>query len=74
MQEQVNPTITPNNILFIENLTQDITENLLRNVFSKYNGFREVRFYPAKGISFVEYDTDINAGGALLGNIKKLKF
>jgi hypothetical protein len=50
-------------------LTSDITETLLRNVFSKYNGFREVRYYPGKGICFVEYDTEINAGGALLGKL-----
>ncbi len=59
--------LTPNNILFIENLTSDITEPILRVVFSKYNGFKEVRLYPGRGIAFVEYDTEINAGAALLG-------
>lgn len=59
--------LTPNNILFIENLTNDITEQLLRSVFSKYSGFKEVRYFQGRGIAFVEYDTEINAGGALLG-------
>lgn len=61
------PALAPNNILFVENLSADITEPLLRNVFSKYNGFKEVRLFSGKGVAFVEYDTEINAGGALLG-------
>jgi U2 small nuclear ribonucleoprotein B'' len=57
----------PNNTLFVENLPADITESILRAVFSKYNGFKEVRFFAGKGIAFVEYDNEINAGGALIG-------
>ena len=66
-----NQLLTPNNILFVENLTQDITESILTAVFSKYNGFKEVRLSQGKGISFVEYDNEINAGAALLGNLFK---
>ena len=58
---------SPNNILFVENLTQEVTESVLKTVFSKYNGFREVRLFSGKGIAFIEYDTDINAGTALIG-------
>jgi U2 small nuclear ribonucleoprotein B'' len=57
----------PNNTLFIDNLPADITEPILRAVFSKYNGFKEVRLFAGKGIAFVEYDNEINAGGALIG-------
>ena len=57
----------PNNTLFVESLPNDITEPILRTVFSKYGGFREVRHFPGKGIAFIEYDSEINAGGALLG-------
>jgi U2 small nuclear ribonucleoprotein B'' len=62
-----NQQISPNNILFIESLPADISEPILRSVFVKYNGFKEIRLYPGKGIAFVEYDNEINAGGALLG-------
>jgi len=63
----VNTNLEPNNILFIENLSAEITEPVLRTVFGKYNGFKEVRLFPGKGISFIEFDNEINAGGALLG-------
>jgi U2 small nuclear ribonucleoprotein B'' len=62
-----NQQLPPNNILFIESLPADISEPILRSVFGKYNGFKEIRLYPGKGIAFVEYDNEINAGGALLG-------
>jgi len=32
--------ITPNNILFVENLTANITDFMLKNLFSQYTGFR----------------------------------
>jgi RNA recognition motif-containing protein len=62
-----NQILYPNNILFVENLTSDITESIMTAVFSKYNGFKEVRLSQGKGIAFIEYDNEINAGGALLG-------
>jgi RNA recognition motif-containing protein len=57
----------PNNTLFVEELTPDVTENILKTIFGKYNGFREVRLFSGKGMAFVEYDTELNAGAALLG-------
>jgi U1 small nuclear ribonucleoprotein A len=57
----------PNNTLFVDGLPADITEPILRSVFSKYGGFREVRLFEGKGIAFVEYDSEVSAGGALLG-------
>jgi RNA recognition motif-containing protein len=59
--------VIPNNVLFVEGLPPDMTEPLLRTVFSKYSGFREVRLFAGKGIAFVEYDSEVTAGGALLG-------
>ncbi len=59
--------VIPNNVLFVECLPPDMTEPLLRTVFSKYSGFREVRLFAGKGIAFVEYDSEVTAGGALLG-------
>lgn len=60
-------TVLPNNVLFVENLPADISESILKAVFSKYNGLKEVRLFSGKGIAFVEYDNEVNAGGALLG-------
>jgi RNA recognition motif-containing protein len=59
--------MAPNNILFVENLSSEITQPILTTVFSKYGGFKEVRHYPGKGIAFVEFDNEVNAGGALIG-------
>jgi len=64
---KLNETNLPNNVLFVENLSNDISELILKTVFSKYGGFREVRLFSGKGIAFVEYDSEVNAGGALLG-------
>jgi RNA recognition motif-containing protein len=61
------PTLTPNNILFIENLSTNISEPMLKNLFAQYLGFREVRILSGKGIAFIEYDNEINAGTALVG-------
>ena len=36
-------------------------------MFSKYVGFKEVRLSQGKGIAFIEFDNEINAGAALLG-------
>lgn len=58
---------SPNHILFVENLTPEISEGILKTIFSKYNGFKEVRLFQGKGVAFVEYDNEINAGAALLG-------
>jgi U2 small nuclear ribonucleoprotein B'' len=62
-----NQQLPPNNTLFVEQLPSDISEQILKSVFSKYNGFKEIRLFQGKGIAFVEYDNEINAGGALLG-------
>lgn len=64
---EVPSQVIPNNVLFVEGLPSDMTEPLLRTVFSKYSGFREVRLFAGKGIAFVEYDSEVTAGGALLG-------
>lgn len=60
--------VTPNNILFIENLTPEINNVILKDLFSQYLGFRDVRVLSGKGLAFVEYDNEMNAGAALVGN------
>ena len=61
--------ITPNNILFLENLSSQISEPMLKNLFAQYQGFREVRILTGKGIAFIEYDNEINAGTSLVGKL-----
>ncbi|CAB4485060.1 unnamed protein product [Rhizophagus irregularis] len=54
--------LPPNNILFLQNLPNDITGAVLTTFFGQYSGFKEVRsIHPAKGIAFVEYDTEPQA-------------
>ena len=66
-QTKKSQSLTPNNILFIENLSSQISEPMLKNLFAQYLGFREVRILSGKGIAFIEYDNEINAGPALVG-------
>ncbi|KAF9969449.1 hypothetical protein BGZ73_008193 [Actinomortierella ambigua] len=48
-----------NNILFVQNLPDDVVEGQLVELFSRYPGFKEVRMVPGKkGIAFVEYDNE----------------
>ncbi|CAG8529256.1 1559_t:CDS:2 [Scutellospora calospora] len=54
--------LPPNNILFLQNLPGDITGAVLTALFEQYSGFKEVRsIHPAKGIAFVEYDSEPQA-------------
>ncbi|KAG0228880.1 hypothetical protein BGW42_001890 [Actinomortierella wolfii] len=54
-----------NNILFVQNLPDDVTESKLIELFSQYPGFKEVRMVPGKkGIAFVEYDNEYAAEAA----------
>ncbi|CAG8682211.1 24297_t:CDS:2 [Gigaspora margarita] len=54
--------LPPNNILFLQNLPGDITGAVLTSLFEQYSGFKEVRsIHPAKGIAFVEYDSEPQA-------------
>ncbi|XP_071716343.1 U2 small nuclear ribonucleoprotein B''-like [Rutidosis leptorrhynchoides] len=62
-QETAQP---PNNILFIQNLTHDTTEDMLQLLFKQFPGFKEVRMIAAKpGIAFVEFDDDNQSSTAM---------
>ncbi|CAI9276845.1 unnamed protein product [Lactuca saligna] len=50
-------TPPPNNIMFVQNLTHDTTEDMLQLLFKQFLGFKEIRMIDAKlGIAFVEFD------------------
>lgn len=54
--------LPPNNILFLQNLTEKADQEYLTNLFQAYPGFKEVRMIPTKKtIAFVEYETDYQA-------------
>ncbi|CAO3616951.1 unnamed protein product [Cunninghamella echinulata] len=54
--------LPPNNILFLQNLSEKANQEYLVNLFQAYPGFKEVRMIPTKkSIAFVEYETDYQA-------------
>ncbi|VBB84015.1 Putative Small nuclear ribonucleoprotein [Podospora comata] len=54
--------LPPNRILFVQNLPDDFGKDELTGIFSRFEGFREVRTVPGRsGIAFVEYDAEAGA-------------
>ncbi|KAJ1975302.1 hypothetical protein H4R35_003203 [Dimargaris xerosporica] len=66
----------PNKILFLQELTAEVTEEDLVATFKKYNGFKEVRLVPGKAdIAFVEYEDEPQAVAVMkdLGDTHEIK-
>lgn len=63
------PTVAlPNQILFVENLPDQVNEMMLSMLFQQFPGFKEVRLVPGKaGIAFVEFENDVQSGTAMQG-------
>eukprot|EP00026_Physarum_polycephalum_P016389 Phypoly_transcript_17278.p1 GENE.Phypoly_transcript_17278~~Phypoly_transcript_17278.p1 ORF type:complete len:226 (+),score=62.03 Phypoly_transcript_17278:113-790(+) len=58
----------PNKIVFVENLPEQVNEMMLSMLFQQFPGFKEVRLVPGKkGIAFVEFDNEVQAGVAMEG-------
>ncbi|XP_026460658.1 U2 small nuclear ribonucleoprotein B''-like [Papaver somniferum] len=52
----------PNNILFIQNLPHETTDQMLQLLFKQYPGFKEIRMTNAKpGIAFVEFGDEVQS-------------
>ncbi|KAI9144987.1 hypothetical protein BKA69DRAFT_1052406 [Paraphysoderma sedebokerense] len=52
----------PNKILFLQNLPEDATEEMLAYLFQQYPGYKETRLIPGRSdLAFVEYETDEQA-------------
>jgi len=67
MQPRPTPQ-PPNHVLFVENLPEQCNEMMLSMLFQQFPGFREVRLVPnKKGIAFVEFGNEIEAGVAMNG-------
>lgn len=67
--------LPPNKILFLQNLPDSISLDILDGIFGSFEGFKEVRLVPGRrGIAFVEYENEAgaisakeNTGGMTLG-------
>lgn len=54
--------LPPNKILFLRDLPETYDVDSLSTIFSRFEGFREVRMVPGrKGIAFVEYEAESGA-------------
>ncbi|KAK6499784.1 hypothetical protein TWF481_010142 [Arthrobotrys musiformis] len=54
--------LPPNKILFLQNLPDNATSDILNGIFGSFEGFKEVRLVPGrKGIAFVEYENEAGA-------------
>ena len=54
--------LPPNKILFLRDLPEDYDQEGLSRIFSRFEGFKEVRMVPGrKGIAFVEYEAETGA-------------
>lgn len=58
----------PNKILFVENLPEQVNEMMLSMLFQQFPNYKEVRLVPGKkGIAFVEFEDEVQAGVAMEG-------
>jgi len=57
----------PNKTLFVENLPDNVTDLMLSMLFQQFPGYKDLRVVPAKGVAFVEFENEIEAGVALQG-------
>ena len=54
--------LPPNKVLFLRDLPEDYDAEGLSRIFSRFEGFKEVRMAPGrKGIAFVEYEAEAGA-------------
>lgn len=70
--------LPPNKTLFVQNLPEECDAETLTEIFSQFEGFREVRLVPGRRLAFVEYEAEPgaitakeNTAGMLLGDGEK---
>lgn len=59
------PPAMPHNVLFLEGLPAEATEDMLSTLFSQYPGFQGVRMVTAKACAFVDYGSEPEATVAI---------
>eukprot|EP00299_Pterocystis_sp_00344_P009516 c4031_g1_i1.p1 GENE.c4031_g1_i1~~c4031_g1_i1.p1 ORF type:complete len:230 (-),score=42.65 c4031_g1_i1:16-705(-) len=63
-----NAPALPTNVLFLENLPEQCTVQMLEMLFAQFVGYKESRLVPGKpGIAFVEFDLEPHATLAMNG-------
>jgi len=55
----------PNKILFVQQIPESFTKDIIESFFSPFDGFVEVRISDLKGIAFVEYENEFYSANAL---------
>lgn len=59
-------TVPPHKILFVQNLPEDSTKEMLTMLFQQFPGFMEVRMVEARpGIAFVEFENEMQSSVAM---------
>lgn len=75
--------LPPNKTLVLRDLPEDYTQQILSTIFSRYQGFKEVRMVPGRaGLAFAEYEMEDGAamakaemhGKELSGQVIKVTF
>mmetsp|Transcript_27195 Transcript_27195/g.48843 ORF Transcript_27195/g.48843 Transcript_27195/m.48843 type:complete len:210 (+) Transcript_27195:181-810(+) len=66
-QPQQNGWQLPHNILFLEGLSSEVSDSLLKALFGLYPGFIDVRCIPNKRVAFIEFENQQQASLALAG-------
>jgi len=57
----------PSNVLFVENLPQEVNQMMLTMLFRQYPGFQEARLIKGRNVAFIEYADELQAGIAKHG-------
>lgn len=58
--------VLPHNVLFVENLPDNVNDMMLRMLFQQFPGFQDVRLVPGRtGIAFIDFDNQVQAATAM---------
>lgn len=60
-----NVSTVPTNMLFIENLPEGVTDQMIKMLFMQYPGFASARLVPGRNVGFVDFQQEMNAAMAL---------
>ena len=51
----------PNRILFVENLSEETSCEVLSKLFGPFEGFMEARIIPSRGVAFIEFQDEYSS-------------
>jgi len=67
IQNVANQSAASNLTVYVGNITPDVAEHSLRNVFSEFGTVEEIKLQTDKGFAFVRYQTHEQAAKAIVG-------